>query len=662
MAGFKWQPEICPMANAIVSTVRPKARATPTNPMPSVGKPAANTAAPHPPNTSQKVPKNSAKARFLRVMTSPLSQTEVRFRLGPRLRAEGYHNAGRIETRNVASEQDPGKTTSASWYFFGISLCVGALVTNASPASRSGLSVLQGNARLKIVSSTYINPANPPQPRNGRALAWLQSASAEVWLKFLLALAGLGMAFGAALLSTASGEAGNVWTSVILASLALLMATFVGLVTVPYLARRVAVERLRQTFHYEVTKSGVVYVLVTLVIGIAALNTGNNLLYIVVAAMLAAILVSGLVSAMGLRSLELEVRLPEHVFAGRPVVGGIVLRNPRRFLPSFSIRVLPARKDKKRKARKQWRWERTTFVFPLNRAPENQWVRLRDWKVRWIEVLPPPPGIFEGMIYFPYLPPGSDLTADLELCFERRGLYRESSFGVATRFPFAFLTKTRDVALEREILVYPTVEPPDELFEILPLVRGEWESFVRGRGSDLYRIREYMPEDSARHVDWKATAKSGSLKVREFSREDERKLCIVFDNPAAGFIPGSAYEQAVNLAASLAWHFSTHDAEVSFVVPGHGRLTDLHEFLAQLAVIEPQKDPHAAIAAQAGSPRDLVRPDVLRQIDHAATGEYNIVLTARPRGSLPTALWNCSYFIFLANEDQPTVAPDSRKA
>ena len=91
---------------------------------------------------------------------------------------------------------------------------------------------------------------------------------------------------------------------------------------------------------------------------------------------------------------------------------------------------------------------------------------------------------------------------------------------------------------------------------------------MRGRGSDLYRIREYMPEDSARHVDWKATAKSGSLKVREFSREDERKLCIVFDNPAAGLISGPAYEQAVNLAASLAWHFSSQDAEVSFVVPG----------------------------------------------------------------------------------------------
>ena len=84
--------------------------------------------------------------------------------------------------------------------------------------------------------------------------------------------------------------------------------------------------------------------------------------------------------------------------------------------------------------------------------------------------------------------------------------------------------------------MYPRIEPTDEVLEILPLVRGEWESFVRGRGSDLYRIREYMPEDSARHVDWKATAKSGSLKVREFAREDERKLCIVFDNPEPGLV------------------------------------------------------------------------------------------------------------------------------
>jgi uncharacterized protein (DUF58 family) len=485
---------------------------------------------------------------------------------------------------------------------------------------------------------------NPGPGGNGRA-AWLQSAGIEVWIKFLLALAGLGLAFGAALFSTAWGEAGQLWASVILASMALLMAAFVGLVTVPYLARRVALERLRQTFHYEVTKAGVVYVLVTVVIGIAALNTGNNLLYIVVAAMLAAILVSGVVSALVLRRLELEVRLPEHVFAGRPVAGRVVLRNPRRFLPSFSIRVVPARREKQKNIRKQWKWERTTFTFPLNRPPENQWVRLRDWRVRRVDMAPPAPGIFEGMVYFPYLPPKAELPADLQLRFDRRGRYCESSFGVATRFPFAFLTKTRDVEMVREILVYPAVEPPDDLFEILPLVRGEWESFVRGRGSDLYRIREYMPEDSARHVDWKATAKSGSLKVREFSREDERKLCIVFDNPAAGLVSGQGYERAVNLAASLAWHFSSQDAEVSFVAPRHGRGADVHEFLARLAVIEPEAEPSLPTPAL-----PVPREDVLRGIDPGTTGEYNIVLTARPRGSLPTTLWNCSYFIFIGDE------------
>src|SRR5271163_1670416 len=64
IAGFKWQPEMWPMAKAMVRTVSPKAKATPRYPMPTLGTPAASTAAPHPPKTSQKVPKNSAAARL----------------------------------------------------------------------------------------------------------------------------------------------------------------------------------------------------------------------------------------------------------------------------------------------------------------------------------------------------------------------------------------------------------------------------------------------------------------------------------------------------------------------------------------------------------------------------------------------------------------------
>lgn len=479
--------------------------------------------------------------------------------------------------------------------------------------------------------ASIANPLKSASPA-GRVFEWLQSATAEVWVKFLLSLVGLGLAFGAALFSTISRDAGNVLATVILASTSLLLATMVGLVTVPYLAKRVAVERLRESFDYDVTRAGIVYILLTLVIGIAALNTGNNLLYIVVAAMLAAMLVSGYVSAWVLRYLELDIKMPEHVFAGRPVFGRIVLENPRRFLPSFSVRVVSTQK-KRKKATKQWQWEATTFAFPYNRPPEEQWLRLPDRKLRRVTVLPPPPGIFEGMAYFPFVPPQTEMSADLELKFDQRGCYREDSFGLATRFPFAFFTKTRHVALRREVLVYPHIEPAEEVLQILPVIRGEWESFVQGRGSDLYRIREYMPEDSARHVDWKATAKSGSLKVREFTREDERRVRIVFDNPERGMMSDEAYERAVDLTASLAWHFSTQEADVSFMIAGRPRTRDVHEFLGWLAVIEPNSTGKDAPA------------DPLQSMTHEDADDYNIIVTGRPRTSLPRALWNSSYFV-----------------
>jgi uncharacterized protein (DUF58 family) len=464
--------------------------------------------------------------------------------------------------------------------------------------------------------------------RFARVIALARLEHADLWLKFLLALMGLILAFAAALFSTVSRESGNIWATLVLASAALILATIVGLTTVPHLARRVAVSRLRDAVDYEVTRAGIVYVIATLLIGIAAMNTGNNLLYIVVAAMLAAILVSGLVSAIILRDLELDVRLPEHVFAGRPVLGRILLRNPRKFLPSFSIHVVAS---KKKRSVTKWLWEPATFGFPPKRPPEQQWVRLPDRRVRRIVHDGTATGIFDGSAYFPYIAPQADLSADLELRFQRRGQYSENSFGLATRFPFAFLTKTRRVPLNRTVLVYPAVEPTDEFLDALPMITGEVESFVRGRGYDLYRIREYMPEDSARHVDWKATAKSGSLKVREFSREDERKLRLVFDNPGPAVLAPDAYERAIALAASLAWHFASEDADMSFAAQGYKGEPDVYKFLSYLALVDP---------AAGDSIIDTL----------PVTGDYNIVLTCRPRGSVPTALWNRSYMIFLGED------------
>ena len=493
---------------------------------------------------------------------------------------------------------------------------------------------------FEIVATAVANPLESGPSAMGRIFDWLQSATAEVWVKFLLSLVGLGLAFTAALFSTISRDAGNVWATVVLASISLVLATLVGLVTVPYLARRVAVERLREKFDYDITKAGIIYILLTVVIAIAALNTGNNLLYIVVAAMLAAMLVSGYASAWVLRNLELDIRLPEHVFAGRPVFGRIVIQNVRRLLPSFSVRVVSTQK-RRTKAATEWQWEATTFAFPFNRPADQQWLRLPDRKLRRVTVLPPPPGIFQGMAYFPFVPSQSEMTADLELKFDRRGRYREDSFGLATRFPFAFFTKTRRVALRRELVVYPRIEPTDQMREVLPTVHGEWESFMRGRGSDLYRIREYMPEDSARHVDWKATAKSGSLKVREFAREDERRVCIVFDNPQPGTISEAEYEKAVDLAASLAWHFwDSHEADVSFIIGGQERMHDVHEFLTALAVIQP---------AEASASDNPAKEDALVTLTRGENDDYHIILTARVRTAVPRALWSTSSVLFLKN-------------
>jgi hypothetical protein len=280
-----------------------------------------------------------------------------------------------------------------------------------------------------------------------------------------------------------------------------------------------------------------------------------------------------------------------------------------------------------RKNKLQWRWTPAWFGIPPWRAPEKQWAKIPDRKLRRVRA-PQSQGILDGAVYFPYLPAGSEVSADLQLRFERRGRYQQDSFGLSTRFPFAFLSKTRLVPLAREIIVYPRVEPTDELLEILPLITGEWESFVRGRGNDLYRIREYLPEDSARHVDWKATAKVGSLKVREFSREDERKVRIIFDQPEKAVVSEKAYEAAVAMAASLSWHFSQEDAEVSFVAQGYDGSPDVYRFLSYLAV------------AEAGASRSLIE-------DIRPSDDYNIILTARPKGSIPTALWACSYFIFM---------------
>jgi uncharacterized protein (DUF58 family) len=449
----------------------------------------------------------------------------------------------------------------------------------------------------------------------------LASVDGEAWLRFGIAVAGLALAFFAALLSTVARESGNLGATTLFAATALLLAGAVGLTTVPYLTRRVAGGRLRNAFDYEITREGIAYLGVALVIGIAALNTNNNLLFIVLAAMLAAIAVSGFASAAVLRGLQLDVLLPETAFAGRPIMARIKLLNPRRWVPAFSVSLAMAAKKKKKL---KWEWQKTEFAFPKQRS----WLRLPDYTLRRKLPAPRPPQIFDKPVYFTYVPPRITAEAQVELKFPRRGRYSQDEFSLATRFPFSFLIKSRKIKLTRELLVYPALLESDDFLDVLPMVTGEFASYMRGRGSELYLIREHTPEDPVRFVDWKATAKTGALKVREFTREDERRLRIVFDNPAPGAVSVPAYEHAVSMAASLAGHFTAENVELSYAAPGYGNGTYVHDFWSYLALVQPARG-----------------ESVLDSLP--VSDDYNIVITGRRPGSIPTALWSSSYIIYM---------------
>ncbi|MBI4442007.1 MAG: DUF58 domain-containing protein [Acidobacteria bacterium] len=430
------------------------------------------------------------------------------------------------------------------------------------------------------------------------------------WKKFASAMGALAVAFLLALYSSIFAQQGRVVATGICASLALLLTGYVAVTAVPYLARRTRLEWLRVSVDYRLTREGWAFIALIFLLAIAGLNTGNNLLYIVMASLLAAILVSGVLSLGVLLGVELEVLLPEHVFARRPVQAHIRLQNRKRLLPSFSILLRgagPSDETAKGKARRE--------TLPAQRR-----------------ILPQP-------LYFPFLPATCPVTRMVDLEFPRRGLYREDGFTLSTRFPFGFLEKTLRLPVAHDVWVYPAVEPTEEFYEILPMLTGELEAFQRGRGHDLYSIRDMLPTDSARHVDWKASARTRSWKVREFAREDERRLQLVLDRRIGPFQPETReqFEAGVEFCACLAWHFYEVNAQMQFLCgdfhTAPARAGDMiHEILRYLAAVEP-------------SPELPQGPPPLPSEDNV----FHIVLTAAPRGSIPTTLWTRSYFIFFQN-------------
>jgi uncharacterized protein (DUF58 family) len=449
----------------------------------------------------------------------------------------------------------------------------------------------------------------PQQTDTGMRIDW------GAWRTFGLSVLALTAALLLALYSSVAAEDGRTWAAALSATTALAVSGWVAFTVIPVLARRTPLRWLAYRMDYRVTREGIVYLAGIFVIALAALNTGNNLLFITLACLLAGILISGVLSQTGLSGVELRLDLPEHIFAGQPVMALAELTNHKQMMPSFSLRLMGIKPEGERG------------------KPQPPQRRKTD---------PPqhPTDILTVPVYFPYVPPRQHVQQAVQLVFPRRGIYRQEHLGLQTRFPFGFLEKTRQVESNMEAIVYPSVSPSEEFYEILPLVTGELESFKRGRGHDLYSIRDYQTSDSARHVDWKASARTGSLQVREFAREDERRLLLVLDSaiPSGGQPRGTRealFDRGVALCASLAWHFHELDSVLAF------RSGGFETPMAPAGEIIYDVLRHLACAA----PADSETSDLSSLADLPHT--FKIIITAQPRGSIPTGLWSTSFIAFL---------------
>lgn len=446
----------------------------------------------------------------------------------------------------------------------------------------------------------------------------MQSTLSQVWARadrpgvraFFLSIAALGIALMLALYSGAAAEAGHIGLSIAAALIALLVATWVAVTLVPILAKRTPLRWISYKMEYRITREGWMYIGGIIIVALAALNTGNNLLFLILASLIAIILMSGILSSITLSGVDLRLELPEHIFAGQTVRARVELENEKMTLPSFSLRVEAATKKK---------------------------------------VLAP--ALLETPIYFPYLPKHERVQQNVPITFTRRGAYRQDTFRIVTRFPFGFLQKARRVELGAEALVYPSVEPTRDFFEILPALQGALESLSKGGGHDLYALRGYVPTDSVRHVHWKASARLGSLMVREFTREDDCRVLLVLDPHVAETLSASPsttavaaaerFERAVTLCASIAWHFYERNAQLQFrsaaMETSLGAADEnIFAILKHLALATPlPADPnHELLSDLAASP-----------------GLFKVIVTSQPRGSIPASLWHSSYVVFLDDLD-----------
>ncbi len=228
-----------------------------------------------------------------------------------------------------------------------------------------------------------------------------------------------------------------------------------------------------------ITKAGWFYILLTIFLGVSGANTGNNLVYLIVAMLLSFMAISGIFGKRNLSRIDVRIELPEEIYADTGVPVRVVLRNGRRFLPSFLIRV----------------------------------------------------HVGQNEILFPFAETRNETARYLPLSFPERGRVRIGNIYLSSVFPFNFFIRYRKIPAVFDAVVFPKAKKCElsGLFDKDRQSRGEQVVDRTGYEGDIISVRNYIAGDPIKYIHWKASARTGRLQTKEFSSLSRRPVIIDFD-------------------------------------------------------------------------------------------------------------------------------------
>ncbi len=297
-----------------------------------------------------------------------------------------------------------------------------------------------------------------------------------------------------------------------------------------------------------VTREGKWFIAVLFCIGLAAINTGSNLLYLMLATLLSLIIISGLMSESTLKGIRAVRHTPRKIFRGTPAAFVFNIDNTKRFFSSIS--------------------------FDLAESP--------------VEGLDAPP------VYVLKLSAGRSEVRSAGYTFKKRGRYTLPGLKLTTLYPFGLFLKGRTEAVFDTVMVYPRIKPVRTVLQKTLASREGERVFKKGAGSDLHNLRDYVPHEDSRFIHWKSAGVSGGLKVKEFERESERTVRVRFKNLSR---PGreDLFEDMVDEVAGVIAYLIKEGYSVGFetleetLAAGSGT-EHFFRILTQLALLKPK--PH----------------------------------------------------------------------